>query len=269
MSYVNAAIYGIVQGITEFLPISSSGHLLILHKFLKLPVTSEIAFDVILHAATLVAVIFYFRKKVLSISISWFKSLSGNSNEDSRIGWFLIIATVPAGLAGFFLEDLLENKLRSIYVVIIMLIIVGVLFIIMEKFSRKTGDYKDLNWKNVLFIGMAQAIALIPGTSRSGITTIAGLGVGLKREAAIRFSFLLSIPIIVGASIKKIPPVFSGGLAGNEIDLIIISFIFSLASGFLAIKFLIKYSRSHSLNIFAYYRFALAFLLLVVILYGK
>lgn len=275
--YLNAIIFGVVQGITEFLPVSSSGHLVILHKFISLPVKNDLAFDVVLHFATLLAVVWFFRADIAKLFIGFFQSFKRFSKRGSvssadadslygKLSWFLLLATVPAALAGVFLEDLIEYVFRSPVVVAVMLVAVGALFIIFEKISRKTDKLADLNWKTSLFIGLAQALALIPGTSRSGITIIAGLGAGLKREAAIRFSFLLSIPVIFGASVMKIPPMFNTRIADNEISVLAIAFIASFITGLLAIKYFLRFARSHSLNVFAYYRFALAVLIIITLI---
>ncbi len=282
MDYFNAIIFGIIQGITEFLPVSSSGHLVVLHKFISLPVKSELAFDVTLHFATLLAVVWFFRADIIklfaglvySVKKIFKKDYNYPSETDSfygKLSWLLILATIPAALAGVLLENLIENALRSPAVVALMLIAVGVLFIIFEKISKKTDKLNNLTWKNALIIGLAQVFALIPGTSRSGITIIAGLGAGLKREAAVRFSFLLSIPIIFGASIIKIPQIFNtrGGesfIAGNEMAILAIAFIASFITGLLAIKYFLRFARSHSLNVFAYYRFALAVLIIITLI---
>lgn len=267
MDYINAIIFGLIQGITEFLPISSSGHLVILHQFIDLPLQNKLAFDVVLHLATLLAIVWFFRKDIWMLLVSWLKSFSGQRDEFSKISWLIILATIPAGLAGLFLEDIIESVLRSPAVVVVMLIVVGILFIVLEKISRKTDELKNLNWRKVLIIGLAQAIALIPGTSRSGITIIAGLGAGLKREAAVRFSFLMSVPIIFGASIKKIPSVFSANLAGNELIILLIAFFAAYASGIIVIKYFLRFAKHHSLNIFAIYRFILAGVLIFYIIW--
>ncbi|MEA3398268.1 MAG: undecaprenyl-diphosphatase UppP [Patescibacteria group bacterium] len=264
LEYINAAIFGIVQGITEFLPISSSGHLIILHNFLNLPIQNEMAFDVILHLATLLAVVYFFRLEICQLAAAWFKSLSGQNDDNSRIAWLIIIGTIPAALAGWLFEDIVENFLRSPLIVAIMLIVVGVLFIVFEKIFRSSQSYKYLNLKKVLIIGFAQALALIPGTSRSGITILAGLGVGIKREDAIKFSFLLSIPIILGASLKQLPEAYKYFFqSASDLAILIIAFVFSFIAGFLAIKYFLKYARSHSLNVFAIYRFILAVAVIV------
>ncbi len=263
MDYINAIIFGIIQGITEFLPISSSGHLVILHKFINLPIKNELAFDVVLHLATLLAVVWFFRNDVYNLLRSWFKSFTGHRDEFSKLSWLIILATIPAGLAGWYFEETVEYIFRSLKVVVVMLIIGGVLLLIVEKISRKIDDLKNLSWAKALIIGLAQTIALIPGTSRSGITIIAGLATGLKRQAAVRFSFLMSVPIIFGASIRKAPQVFGADLANSELIVLIIAFIFSFISGFLAIKYFLRFAQNHSLNIFAVYRFALAAVIIV------
>lgn len=263
MQYINAIIFGIVQGITEFLPISSSGHLVVLHRFIDLPLQNEMAFDVALHTATLLAIILFFYADIKRLLSSWIKSFFGSRDEYSKISWLIILATIPAGLAGWLFEDIVESKLRSPLVVAVMLVVVGLFLIIFEKISRKTDSLKNLNWKKSLIIGLAQVIALIPGTSRSGITIIAGLGAGLKRQAAIRFSFLLSAPIIFGASIKKVPQIVESNLAVNELIILLIAFIASFVSGIFVIKYFLRFAKKHSLNIFAAYRFALAVLIIV------
>jgi undecaprenyl-diphosphatase len=269
MNYINAIIFGVSQGITEFLPISSSGHLIILHKFTSLPIRNELTFDVALHCATLLAVVWFFRKDIIQLFAAWMRSFSGEISSEGKLSWFIVLATIPAMLAGVLLEDLVESVFRSPVVVAVMLIIGGIFFIIFEKVSRKTDELEKLNWKKSLLIGLAQAIALIPGTSRSGITIIAGLGVGLKREAAIRFSFLLSIPVILGASIMRVFLTFNVRAAGayfigGEILILAISFITAFITSLLAIKYFLRFARSYSLNIFAYYRFILAILIIML-----
>jgi len=222
-------------------------------------------FDVFLHVGTLLAVITFFWSDLVKIFIGWFKNaLKFNFKaSEARLGWLLIIATIPAVIFGYFLENLIENNLRSNLIVAVMLIVVGALFLLAEKFANQQNTLEKLTWKNVLFIGCAQALALIPGTSRSGITIIAGMVMKLKREAALRFSFLMSAPIILGASIKKIVPLGETILGEENILIFILSFMISYIVGYLVIKYLLKYVANHSLNIFAYYRFALALVILL------
>jgi len=263
MDYINAIIFGIVQGVTEFVPISSSGHLVILHRFINLPIQNELAFDVVLHFATFLAVFWFFRRDVWHLLNSWLRSFAGAADEFSKISWLIILATLPAAFAGWLFGEMIESVFRSLAIVVVMLIAVGVLFIVLEKVSRQIYDLDKLNWRKALIIGFAQAIALIPGTSRSGITIIAGLATGLKREAAVRFSFLLSIPIIFGATVKKAPQVVGANLVYDEWIVLLIAFVFSLMSGILAIKYFLKFIRKHGLNIFAIYRFILAVILVI------
>jgi undecaprenyl-diphosphatase len=264
MDYFVSAIYGIVQGVTEFLPVSSSGHLVLLHRFLTIPFPDEVLFDVTLHLSTLIALIIFFWKDILKILKSWLMSFRGKKDEHSALGWMIIIGTIPAALAGALFENLIENSLRSPLIVAAMLVLVGVFFIILEKRSKQSKTLKDISIKQSLAIGAFEALALIPGVSRSGITIIAGLGVNLKRSEAVRFSFLLSIPIIAGAAVKKIPLLLSGNTTGDEAALLAIAFVSALISGFFAIKYFLKYVEKYNLNVFAYYRFALA---LFIILY--
>lgn len=267
MYYIYAIIIGTIQGITEFLPISSSGHLVILHEFIEIPINNEPAFDVALHLATLLSVLIYFYKDITAISKAWVLSIFGQGSADSRLAWNIILATLPAGLAGYFFESYIENHFRSILLVSIMLIIVGFLFIIAEKISIRRYKIHEISPLKALFIGLAQAIALIPGTSRSGITIIAGLGMKLKREAAVKFSFLMSIPIILGASIKKVPYLSFDN--GTELACILLAAAAAFCAGLWAINFLLNFIKTNKFNAFAYYRFALAIILLIFLFLGK
>lgn len=265
MDYLSVIIFGVVQGITEFLPVSSSGHLVILHELLSLPFENDLAFDVALHFATLLAVLYFFRRDVVQLAVGFLSSLRGQKTEMSRLSWLLIMGAVPAAILGFLFDDLIEQRFRSLWIVITMLIVVALLFILVEKKGRFSQEYVNIKWPQALFIGLAQALALIPGTSRSGITIITGLAVGLKREAAIRFSFLLSIPIVAGAAIVKIPDILAEKLSLSEWSLILVAFLSALFSGVFAIRFLINFARSHTLIPFAVYRIILA---LILILYN-
>jgi undecaprenyl-diphosphatase len=262
MEYISIIIYGVVQGITEFLPISSSGHLVILHKIFPLNFINEISFDIFLHLASLSAVVYFFRKDIGRIFKGWIKSFSGEKNNDARLAWLIIIATIPAALAGYFLEDFIENKLRSILVVVFMLVFVALLFILFEKKGKFKKNAQELSWLNAFYIGLAQALALIPGTSRSGITIIAGLGLGLKRQEAIRFSFLMSIPIIFGAFLSKISEISNNFNFQNNFLLLILAFFSTFLTAFFVIKYFLRFAEKHTLISFAYYRIILAIILL-------
>jgi len=264
MNYINAIIFGIVQGVTEFLPVSSSGHLVILHKYISLPIGNELIFDVALHLSTILAVILFFRKDVAKLFVSWIRSLAGKHDEYSKLAWLIILGTIPAGLAGYMFDDLIEQEFRSVVIVAAMLVLVGLFFIYVEKIAKKSKELNNLGLKDALIIGFAQAGALIPGTSRSGITVLAGLWLGFKRHEALRFSFLLSIPVILGAFATKIPQVIAVNLSEVNISLLSLAFASSFISAILAIKYFLQFARKHSLNVFAYYRFILAILVLAL-----
>ena len=270
MIYLIAIFFGIIQGITEFLPISSSGHLILMHNFFDLPVSNEMAFDVALHLATLMSVILCFWKEIVLLTRSFILSLGGKKDEYSRTSWLIVLATIPAAVLGFLFDDLIESKLHgdwSMAVVAFMLIAVAILFLLVEKMPKKEGKFTSLNWRQSLLIGFAQAMALIPGTSRSGITIIAGLRSGLKREEALKFSFLMSIPIILGASVKKIPALFSAGIEANELIIVSLGFVSAFIAGILSIRYFLKFAKNNSLNIFAYYRIALALILILYMIF--
>lgn len=269
MEFIHAVVYGLVQGLTEFLPISSSGHLVILHSYFPIPVDNEIAFDVALHAATLLAVSWYFRRELRDLVFSATRLLTGRGGGASgRTGFFIILATIPAALAGYFGENYIEDNFRSVAIVAFMLALVGILIIAIERFAKKTKDLKNLTWRGSLLIGLAQALALIPGTSRSGITIVAGMALGLQRKAAVTFSFLLSVPIIAGASLKNFFTLFNSSLKAPELVLLGVAFISAALAGWLAIKYLLRFAEQHSLRGFGYYRLALA-AILVILLYFR
>ena len=262
MEYISVIIYGIVQGITEFLPISSSGHLVIMHQILPLDFINEISFDVFLHLASLLAVIYFFRTDLFRIIIAWLKSLSGKKSDDARLANYLIVATIPAAFFGYFFADFIENKLRSLAVLVVMLVLIALLFIFVEKRGKFNRESRELSLGDAFFIGLAQVLALIPGTSRSGITIIAGMSRALKREEALRFSFLMSIPIILGAFLTKASDI-GHNFNSSSILLLILAFLSTFFTAFFTIKFFMNFAKKHSLLPFAYYRIILAFILLL------
>jgi undecaprenyl-diphosphatase len=256
MDIVIAATYGLVQGLTEFLPISSSGHLVILHEVLPLNIANELAFDVFLHLATALAVIIYFWRDIWQ-----FMALKQN-----KLAALIGLATIPAALAGFLFEDYIETIFRSVYVVVVMLAVVGIVFIVVEKITRRQKDISGIKWYDSLFIGLAQALALIPGTSRSGITIAAGLWLGLKRTQALKFSFLMSVPIILGANAKKLLSLENAVMA-DEFSVYLFGALSAFIFGWLAIKYFLRLARRRGLEVFAYYRFALAAILAIWLMF--
>ncbi|MGI5308988.1 undecaprenyl-diphosphate phosphatase [Rheinheimera sp. WS51] len=206
MSTVEVIILAIIQGLTEFLPISSSAHLILPSAILGWQ-DQGIVFDVAVHVGTLLAVMLYFRQDIANLTVGWVKSLGGQHSTDSKLAWWVILATIPAGLAGLFAGDLIELYLRSPYVIAITTIVFGLALWLADAKAKQIQTMESLSWGQALLIGIAQAVALIPGTSRSGITMTAALLLGLDRVSAARFSFLLSIPIII----------LSGGYQGMKL----------------------------------------------------
>ncbi len=258
-----AIFLGVLQGITEFLPISSSGHLVLAEYFLGLSDTN-IAFDVMLHMGTLIAVLIYFYK-------DWFKILSSllpNSTDTKsrRLLFYLIIGTIPGALIGFFLEHLAETIFRSPWVVVCTLASVAILLFLAEKFASHIRKLNDIKAKDAILIGLSQACALIPGVSRSGITMTCALFLGFNRQTAAKFSFLLSAPIIAGAGLYEGIKLFK-----NEVNIFaanyFLGFLASFISGYLVIAFLMNYLKNNTFYPFIIYRLALSVVVATVLLY--
>ncbi len=268
MESIIAIIFGIVQGITEFVPVSSSGHLVLLHEFLpSLQLSDELAFDVALHIGTLIALIAVFWKDCVTYIKRAFVTPQNTSEKDERrLAWLIVLAIIPAGVVGLFLEDIIELYLRSTVVVIIMLILVSIVFILVEKFGKNlfTHSLSSLRWTQALFIGCMQILALIPGTSRSGITIVAGMMTRLKRDQAARFSFLISIPLILGAGLKKGVDLITIGIQPTEIPILLLGMVSAAIVGYLAIHFLLSFLSRKTLYSFAVYRLVLAGLVILI-----
>jgi undecaprenyl-diphosphatase len=251
---IEAIILGIVQGLTEFLPVSSSGHLILFPWFFGW--TGEVdslAFGVALHTGTLIALLTYFRKELIPL-------VTGLGSGGGMM-WRIVVGCIPAGIVGVLFHDGIE-ELRYPLLVAFMLASVAVLMLVVERRFIKGRSFDEITFKDAFFIGMAQSLALIPGTSRSGITITAGLAAGINREAAARFSFLISMPLVAGASLLEGYKL----IKHNTFDhaLFIIGIVTSAITGYLAIKFLLIFFKTYSLRVFAYYRFVLAS---VIILY--
>jgi len=258
-------ILGLAQGLGEFLPISSSGHLVIIPWLFNFS-DPGLAFDVALHAGTLIAVLTYFWQDIIEIiRIAFFKKTKVTSQEiiyKKNTLWLLAIATVPGVLAGYFLENQAETAFRNPMLVAIALAIAGWFLYLADKYMQHRKNLKEIGWKESLAIGLSQAVAIIPGISRSGATITTGLFAGLDRKSAARFSFLLSAPIIFGATVLKLPHLIKEGLSLP----IIIGVAVSTVSGYLAIKYLIKFVERTSYKIFFWYRLFLAIVICIVFL---
>ena len=261
LEFVEAIFLGIVQGLTEFLPVSSSGHLLLGQYFLGLDQERfGLSFDVAMHLGTLVAVVAFFWRDLVRMAFAFLRSLRRRdlSDPDQRLAYLVLASTVPAALIGYFLEDFFETAVRSPWVVVFNLVLVGVLFIVGEAVGRRTRRASKLTFREAVGIGLAQAAALVPGVSRSGATITLGLFLGLRREEAARFSFLMSVPIIAGAGTLQLGEVVARGMDAYDAQLFGVGFVSSAVVGYLTIRFFISFDADHSLRAFAYYRFGLA-----------
>lgn len=265
MSIFRAIILGIIQGIAEFLPISSSAHL-ILFPYLLGWEESGLAFDVALHFGTMLAVLVVFFKDWWTLFIGAIKDLkSKERSSNGKMFWYLVIATIPAALAGLLLDDVIENVIRNkIWIISLALAVMGVLIYIGDKWAskhyKKETKFEDMTLKQILLVGVSQAFAVIPGFSRSGTTILAGRLMGISKEAITKFTFLLSVPVICGATILKV-----GDLSFNKE--VIIGIISSFAAGLLTIKFLLNYIKKHDFSVFAFYRVLLAVVVLVKLIF--
>ncbi len=262
MTFPQAIFLGIAQGASEFLPISSSAHLVIVPWLFDFP-DPGLAFDVALHFGTLFAVVLYFWKDWVNIfwlSFSPRAKLLEHQELSSRTLWLIILATIPGVLAGYFLESYAETTFRSPVLIAFTLSFVGLLLYLADKYHQHRKNLKQVGWVDSIIVGLSQALAIIPGVSRSGATITAGLFQGLNRQSAARFSFLLSTPIIFGASVKQFPEFISGGVSAPAI----VGMIAAAASGYLAIKYLLKFVEKSSYAVFFWYRLVLAAVILAV-----
>jgi undecaprenyl-diphosphatase len=272
LELLQAILLGIVQGLTEFLPVSSSGHLLLGQYFLGLdPDRFGLPFDVALHMGTLVAVVSFFWRDLLRMAFAFFRSFSHRdlaNDADQRMAYLIIASTAPAALIGFLFEGFFEETVRSPWVVVFNFVLVGVLFIVGEVVGTRTRRASKLGFGEAVGIGFAQAAALVPGVSRSGATITLGLFLGLRREEAARFSFLMSVPIIAGAGGLELGEVISDGMDAAQSLLFVVGFLTSAAVGYVTIRFLLNYLTNHSLRAFAFYRFGVAAVVAELLLLG-
>ncbi len=267
--FFDAMILGTIQGLAEFLPISSSGHLLLAHYFLNYDPGHALIFDVALHVGTLLALVVYFWMDVGRLFKNFFASFRAKERTlEQRLPWLILIAAIPAAIFGGLFDSFFES-LRSPWIVVVTFVIFGFVFLIVERVSAKVKTMGDMGWKTALGIGFAQVLALVPGVSRSGITIVAGMFAGLKREQAARFTFLLSIPVVAGAAAKKLLDVSHQGVGTDERGAMIVGILTAAIVGYAVIKFLLRYLANHSLNVFAYYRFAIAGIVLLGLLFFK
>jgi len=269
MSWLEAVVLGIVQGLTEFLPISSTAHLRIVPELLGWSDPGA-AFSAVIQLGTVAAVIIYFAKDVARLAAAFFQSIAHRSpfeSVDSRLAWFVVIGTIPVGIAGVLFKKSIETSLRSLYVIAFSMIVLALVLFAVEKLAshRKTLDQMTLN--NGVIIGLCQAFALIPGSSRSGTTLTGGLAVGLKREDAARYSFLLSIPATSAAGFFELRH-FIRASDQPTVGPLIVGTLVSFLAGMVAIAGLLRYLRTHSTGVFVVYRILVGSLLLVLLGFG-
>jgi len=258
VSLWQALVLGLVQGLTEFLPVSSSAHLVLVPFILNwtLDPTKAFIFDVLVQLGTLVAVVAYFWKDLVLIIkavITGIRSKKPLQEADSRLGWYIVLATIPAGLGGLFLKSKVEAAFSSPVLTAVLLFVTAVILTLAEVFSRKERTLESVTPMDALVIGFSQLLAIFPGISRSGATISGGLSRGLKREAAARFSFLMSIPIMLAAGLLSVLDLVKIPDLGSFLPIILVGFIASLVVGYFSIRWLLNFLKSRSLIPFAIY----------------
>jgi len=256
---ISAALLGVVQGLTEFLPVSSSGHLILARAFFGWdPGRFGIAFDAACHVGTLLAVVAFFRQDVAALLRAAPGALAGRDGEWERLGRLIIVGTIPIVIVGGLFGDVIEARIRTPLVVAVNLVIGSVLLLAVERISRQSRDERSLGYGEALAIGVAQAAALAPGLSRSGATLSVAMFLGMARPTAARFVFLMSLPAVFAVAVKEVIDLAEVGFAGVPLTLMLVGLVSSAVVGYLAVKFFIRYLAAHSLDVFAYYRLALA-----------
>lgn len=275
MTIVQAIVLGIVQGICEFVPISSSGHLIVvpwlLHwDFLLLHPALNKTFDVALHLGTFVAVVVYYWCDIAQILRDFFRSFTRRriSTPGERLAWLLLLSTIPAGVLGVAFEKVVEDQLGKPWLIAVLMIVFGAFIWVIDSRAPQRKEVDDLRWKGALGIGFAQALALAPGVSRSGVTMMAGRIDEFTRSAAARYAFLLSVPVVGGAAFYKALELVKTGLPSGMVAPFLAGMTAAAFSGFAAIWFTIAYLRRHSFKLFAVYRFAVGGGILVIIALG-
>jgi undecaprenyl-diphosphatase len=271
VSILQAIVLGLVQGATEFAPISSSGHLILVPWMLGWMLIGDTdvqkSFDVALHVGTLIGALIYFRHDVARYLGAWFRSIAARqmSSPDARIAWALVVGTIPGAIAGALFENVIQDKLGAPLLIALMLVAFALLLVIVDRRARSDRPFDTIGPREGLLLGTAQALALQPGVSRSGVTITAARAMGLDRESAARFSFLLSLPIIAGAGAYKAVDLAQTGLQGHAAAFVA-GVIASAISGFVVIWGVLRYLKRHDFMIFLWYRVAVAALVIVLIL---
>lgn len=271
MSFIEAIILGIVQGATEFIPVSSSGHLIVIPRLLGWAQDQGLAFDAALHIGTLVALVAYFRKDLADIFIGGTRGLitrkSGGRQTGMLIG--IILGSIPAAVVGLLIMETAETTFRNPYLIASTLSGVAIVMLVADSTGKKKRSIDDIKLSDWLIIGVAQSIALVPGVSRSGITISAGLFRNLERDVAARASFLLSAPAVLGAAVLTVGSLVKAGFPQDQLAFFIVGIVTAAVVGYICIGFLISYLKRYSVRLFVYYRFGLAALIVYTMLYVR
>lgn len=271
MDWIHAAILGIVQGLTEFLPISSSAHVRIVGEFLGNRDPGA-TFTAVLQIGTELAVIVYFWKTIVRVIKQWALSLAGKvprNDPDARMGWLVILGSIPIGILGFVAQEYIRNAFRSLWIVAIVLIVFGILLGIADRFGKRTRELEDLTYPHGIMLGFAQALALVPGVSRSGATTTAGLALGYSRSAAAEYSFLLAIPAVLGSGLYELyTAVKTEGSLVYGFGETALATVISFVVGLVVIAYLMRYLKKGSFLPFVIYRVILGAVLLMLLSMG-
>ncbi|MFG6401327.1 undecaprenyl-diphosphate phosphatase [Microbacterium sp. P04] len=271
MQIIEAIILGLVQGLTEFLPISSSAHLRIVGEFLPSATDPGATFTAITQLGTELAVLLYFRKKIVRIISRWAQSLAGRvprNDPDARMGWLVIIGTLPIGILGYAFQDVIRDTFRNLWLVAIVLIVFGLLLGAADRWGSRTREMDDMTFPSGIAIGFAQALALIPGVSRSGATTTLALALGYTRTAAAEYAFLLAVPAVFGSGLYELQQSFQepgGPYGGVETA---IATVVAFGVGLAVIAFLMQYLKRGSFLPFVIYRVLLGIALIVLLATG-
>ena len=271
MSILQAIVLGLVQGATEFAPVSSSGHLILVPWIFGWILIGDAdvrkSFDVALHMGTLLGAVIYFREDIARYAVAWFRSIGARrlSTPDERIAWALLLGTIPGAIVGALFENVIQEELGAPWLIAVMLVAFALLLVFVDRRSRSDRALGTIGPTDGLLLGTAQALALQPGVSRSGVTITAARAMGFDRESAARFSFLLSLPIIAGAGAYKAVDLAQTGLQGQA-GAFVAGIVASAISGFVVIWGLLKYLRRHDFTLFLWYRVAVAALVTLLIL---
>jgi undecaprenyl-diphosphatase len=267
VSVLEAIVLGIVQGLTEFLPISSTGHLRIVPAFLGWEDPGA-AFTAVTQLGTMAAVLLYFREDLVRIAFAWWRSVFDRPLRrelDARLGWYIVLGTIPIGIFGVLFKDQIETGARDLYLIGVALIVLGLVLLAAEKVGTRERSIEQIRTKDGFAIGLAQALALIPGVSRSGATITAGLFMGLDRPAAARFSFLLSVPAVVLSGLLELGTILSeDDEDGTGLLALVVATLMAFVSGYAAIAWLLRFLSTHSTVVFVVYRVALGAVVLAL-----